>query len=1249
MNRTKLKKILRGVVIIIGVFIIIGALVNWYVSNRLDNYLNDKLAESVSEATNGFYTFSFDTFSVGFFSGELSIQGVKLKPDSAVFSEWAAIDSLPKTFFNIDIGSIDFKGTNLKWRINYSDLDFEVFEVQSPHIEIFDIYNSRQYNYKTKKFSPKDLYETVSPYINVLTVKQINFEDAFIAYNVEDSISKTVYKLDKFSFHALGFRLDENSASSGKLLYSDNFSFIADTPQELLSNSQLILKTNNIELNTQDSVIQIDNIKIVPLTDTSLNANITEDYIEAEIKAIAVRGIAFEREEAQTFLTARSFDILSTDIHYCSVVKQEPQKDHLSKQVKIAQADSLIQNWSLYGMISPILHSIVIKQIKIADAKAEYRVKDDTHTDIYKLDKFDFMANNFKIDSAKNDINRFKYSDSFAFNATGIHGYIPGKNHDIKIGGLFLNTDTRQFEIADIKLKPLSTKTRSDYMFGTVKSIKVEGLGYNTGIDAELLKIDNPRIDYTMIDDSSPNKSATNHTPSDDLSQSDVMNLLNPVIHYLAVKKIDLKNAYFSFNDKIARNKYKLDNFTFNATDFIMDENTRRTKKYYFSCQNLELRFSNFDNILPGKNQRLKIREGVISAIPGYIYLKDVNLTPLTNKESHLSLKTDLIDITGIDHNLNEKSNKTRLRIDRFNLVSPQIGYTKLKYTDKTTDKRDNKQELLNSIDIGTINITDADWAYTDKTSNDSLKIKMENLFAKGIHWSANNKIGVADFVLHKLATEISQSGTNIISETAQVKLTNIDWGLANDKYINAGKIDIQNPNLVYHKSVQPDNYINVSDRDDRKKDLYSSIASFREKISINDFNLSNANGEFIYIMNRDTLRDQMINTTNLGFSKLKINTSEKSVTFENFSFDTKSIQLPIADGFYTLKANDIQVNQQDSFISINKIHLDPRYPKMEFAYKHPTRKDWFDVNSDNVTLSGIDFLGYFKDNTVKARNARIENTVLRNFKNQQIEIEHNIMPFIYEGLQKAPVKIDIDVVDIMNFNVDYQELAKKGTYPGKIPFRNMNGKVRGLTNIASRPNQYIWLSANGIFLDNAPFEATWMMPVSPENDKFFLDGHIHTFDLKELNQIIVPLASAEVKSGIARDVTFRTEATSKEAVIDMAFLYNDLEVTIYKDVEEDKANKFISGLANLVIRNNNPRKEGGKPHTSNDLKITRDPYHSTFNYFWQILKPATVEAVGVSKTTQDVATGISGFFKKVKNFFTPNKKKDKQESTAGK
>ncbi len=1200
MTKGKLKKIVRGVLIIIGAFVIIGVIANWYVSNRLNNYLNDKLSESISDATNGFYNFSFDEFSVGFFNGELSIQGIQLEPDSAVFAEWAAIDSLPKTFFKIDIGSIDFKGLNLKWRVSYSDLHFDVFEIQSPHIEIFDIYNSKQYSYKTKKFNPKDLYETVSPYLNTVTVKQINLENAYVSYSVEDSIAKTIYKLEDFDFHALGFRLDENSATSGKLLYSDNFNFIASTPQTLLSNSQLELKTSNIELNTQDSVVQIDNIRIVPRVLKEEDA--TEDYVKAEIKTVAVRGIAFERKDAQTYLTSRTFDILSTDVEYCSIVQEKPEENHASKQEKIAQADSLIQNWSLYGMISPLLHSATIDRIKFADAKVQYSVKSKDHTDIYNLDKFDFIANNFKVDSATTIVNRFNYSDNFALNATGIKGYMPSKNHELSIGGMFLNTDTKQFEIEDIKIKPISTKTRSDYLFGTVTAIKVKGLEYNTGIDADQLEISNPRIDYTMTGQSD---NSTSNKSSEGLSQSDVANLLNPILKYLSVKRIDLNDAYVRLNDKIENSRYELNNFKFHASDFLIDENTRLTKKYLFTCQNLELRFQNFDNILPGKDYRLIIKNGLISAIPGRIYLKDVNLIPLAAKAS-ISLNTNLIDISEINHNFNEKNNNQELR-------------------------------------IGKINIPNIDAKYWDQSKNDSIKLSFTNLTSNGLSWSANKKITAANFALNKIILDITDNSQQTNLQVEKINLSNIDWGLSNNTYTNIGKISIQNPLLAYRKSTNEKGATDTINTPNKERDFYDSLSSFRKNIHIGTFDLSNANGDFIYTVNKDTLKEQMANNINLSFEKLAINTDKKSVTFENLDFEAKNLQYPIADGFYTVKANDVKISQKDSLILISKLHLDPQYPKMEFAYKHPKHKDWFDVSSDNITLSGIDFPRYFKDNTLKVKNVKLTNTDLRNFKNQQIEIEHNIMPLIYEGLQKAPMKLDIENIDIDNFSVFYEELAKKGTYPGKIYFKNMNGRISGVTNIASRPNQYIWLSANGIFLDNAPFEATWMIPVSPENDKFYLDGHIYNFDLKELNQIIVPLASAEVKSGTAKDVQFKIEASSKEATIDMSFLYNDLKVTIYKDVEEDKSNKFISGLANLVIRDNNPRKEGGKPHISNGLKVTRDPYHSTFNYFWQILKPATVEAVGVSKTTQDVATGISGFFKKVKNFFT-GKKDNKNE-----
>ena len=90
----------------------------------------------------------------------------------------------------------------------------------------------------------------------------------------------------------------------------------------------------------------------------------------------------------------------------------------------------------------------------------------------------------------------------------------------------------------------------------------------------------------------------------------------------------------------------------------------------------------------------------------------------------------------------------------------------------------------------------------------------------------------------------------------------------------------------------------------------------------------------------------------------------------------------------------------------------------------------------------------------------------------------------------------------------------------------------------------------------------------------------------------------------------------------------------------------FLSRLANLVLRDNNPAHPERKDSKLRkvDMEIVRDPYHSTFNYLWQMLRPALVESVGVSKKEQDAALKVAGFFTKVKRFFGLDKKKDKRE-----
>ena len=58
--------------------------------------------------------------------------------------------------------------------------------------------------------------------------------------------------------------------------------------------------------------------------------------------------------------------------------------------------------------------------------------------------------------------------------------------------------------------------------------------------------------------------------------------------------------------------------------------------------------------------------------------------------------------------------------------------------------------------------------------------------------------------------------------------------------------------------------------------------------------------------------------------------------------------------------------------------------------------------------------------------------------------MEPHIVPMIYEGLQKAPVRFKIDTASVANFSVVYEELPVKGDKPGKLYFTDMNGQFLG-------------------------------------------------------------------------------------------------------------------------------------------------------------------------------------------------------------
>ncbi|MCC8154001.1 MAG: hypothetical protein LIP01_07185 [Tannerellaceae bacterium] len=61
---------------------------NFFLAYRLQSVLRQELKERVATASGGFYSLTFENLSIHLLNGELSIEGIRILPDSTVFSQW---------------------------------------------------------------------------------------------------------------------------------------------------------------------------------------------------------------------------------------------------------------------------------------------------------------------------------------------------------------------------------------------------------------------------------------------------------------------------------------------------------------------------------------------------------------------------------------------------------------------------------------------------------------------------------------------------------------------------------------------------------------------------------------------------------------------------------------------------------------------------------------------------------------------------------------------------------------------------------------------------------------------------------------------------------------------------------------------------------------------------------------------------------------------------------------------------------
>ena len=478
------------------------------------------------------------------------------------------------------------------------------------------------------------------------------------------------------------------------------------------------------------------------------------------------------------------------------------------------------------------------------------------------------------------------------------------------------------------------------------------------------------------------------------------------------------------------------------------------------------------------------------------------------------------------------------------------------------------------------------------------------------------------------------KSGNQYSFKLADFDIDDFKW---NKNLLSIGDIVLSSPMI--------DAYTIAEEKEKKKEDkhkskglpkiatpdsLYHHLSSIADEITIGKFKISDILAHYT-IKEKDTIIHLNLDTTNLSFKNIYVNCFNHTLSLGQPYFSTINISYPLDKGLYDIAVKKIQLIN-DSLYLDNISYTSP-YSKMEFSYKDPKHKSWNHLTISQIGLFGIDYTGLLEKNRIQLKSMAIYNVDLQNFANMKTRIPHHKWyPLIYSYLQKAPISIDIPVIDVKNFTVIYQELSKKGTEPGTLSLNDMTGTITNVTNIVNGHDPYIIANMRGRLMDKAEFDIIWEIPVDSLNDHFILKANVGEYDLTDMNRLIQPIVPLEIKSGKLKKMTFVANASSQKAKTDMFLQFEDLYAEIdHVKNDEVKESRFITKIANKILKHENEDKHA-------ITEIERDAYHPTFNYFWQIMEPALVESVGISVVEQEKAIKTLGFFEKIIHFFRPKK-----------
>lgn len=446
--------------------------------------------------------------------------------------------------------------------------------------------------------------------------------------------------------------------------------------------------------------------------------------------------------------------------------------------------------------------------------------------------------------------------------------------------------------------------------------------------------------------------------------------------------------------------------------------------------------------------------------------------------------------------------------------------------------------------------------------------------------------------------------------------------GIGPEDFVKKKSIDL---NVLYIKEPVVEIYHHKRSYNYTPEDtisLYKKILHEVGHFTVNDLNIQNI--DFTYFNTTHNNKATHFQNLSVRFKDILIdsttqNDSSRFLYAKDANIALNDYNIATTDSLYNFHADSLLLNAASKTLNLTNISLKPIGKKENFSDKLDYYKERYNITVKTVSIQYIEWWQLLSEDGLTARQVKLMDGNIEVYADRTLPDPHTnkVGNYPHQLLTRLKLPVMINNVDINNFKVTYTELNAKTGKKGTVTFNDISGTFTNITNRKEiiDQNKYFSLNANASFMNAAPMHALFKFDLANANTgNFSLDLEVGNMDGKELNVATKPLGLFEIKNAEIKKIIMHMNANDNNSNGTVTFYYNDLQVDVLKQDEEQqnklKKRGLISFLANnfIIEKSNTPDDKNNDPKY---VSYKRDPEKSFFNLIWKTI------FTGLSKTVK--------------------------------